>query len=162
MKWQFFVLSTFIFSFIASAAEIPLDAAAAAASLPVKEDTSIDNEVPVEIQQKVEAVEAEKEEDEDEDEAEEAEEQQQQIPVQVINESNDGVRSGTNHSLLRLCPHHEVFLSCPDAHTCQTTCATLNHACVITPDCTPGCFCKEGYARDANDICVPISDCPGK
>lgn len=59
------------------------------------------------------------------------------------------------------CPHHEVFIDCPDAHTCQQTCATLNHACVITPECTPGCFCRTGFARDINNRCVPISDCPG-
>lgn len=60
------------------------------------------------------------------------------------------------------CPLREVFVDCPLAHTCQRTCATLNDGCVISPECTAACFCKDGFARDANNKCVPIFECPGK
>ena len=64
--------------------------------------------------------------------------------------------------VVRTCQLREVFLQCPDAHTCDRTCTTLNQACVITPTCTAGCFCRAGYARDANNRCVPYLRCPGK
>lgn len=76
----------------------------------------------------------------------------------------DDIRRGflqLNGTIFR-CPYKEDFVDCPEAHKCQQTCATLNQGCVIEPTCTPACFCRQGYARDSNGRCVPISDCPGK
>lgn len=75
---------------------------------------------------------------------------------------NDTIRWTSGGAGGITCPIFEEFRDCPEAHTCQTTCATLNYACVIQPTCTPACFCKAGFARDANNRCVPISRCPGE
>lgn len=60
------------------------------------------------------------------------------------------------------CDSREVYLDCPAAHKCDRFCRTLNQACVITPVCTPGCFCRSGLARNAAGRCVPYRRCPGK
>lgn len=82
------------------------------------------------------------------------------VAVTQTEEDTDDIRRFTD--TLGNCPHYEQFIDCPNAHTCQRTCATLNYACLITPTCTPACFCKDGYARNENNRCVPISDCPGE
>lgn len=86
-----------------------------------------------------------------------------QIPVQIIQEwDSNEVPNLKNLQLSNKCPFHEVFVDCPDAHICQQTCATLNEGCVVEPDCEAACFCKEGFARNSNKKCVPISECPGE
>ncbi|XP_039748870.1 zonadhesin-like isoform X3 [Pararge aegeria] len=57
---------------------------------------------------------------------------------------------------------HEYF-SCGSA--CDNVCATLKIQnktnCPITnKKCNPKCYCQEGYARDSNNICIPIRKCP--
>lgn len=82
------------------------------------------------------------------------------VELNGIADDNRGLTQ-LNGTIFR-CPFREEFLDCPEAHKCQQTCATLNHACLITPTCTSACFCRQGYARDQAGRCVPISDCPGK
>lgn len=84
-------------------------------------------------------------------------------PLTDQSEIDDGIRSITQlNGTYFKCPIHEEFIDCPEAHKCQLTCTTLNQACVVTPTCSPGCFCRQGFARDANGRCVPIRDCPGE
>ncbi|XP_014599125.1 PREDICTED: inducible metalloproteinase inhibitor protein [Polistes canadensis] len=46
---------------------------------------------------------------------------------------------------------------------CQTRCDTLGEPCpIINIKCNEGCYCINGYARNDNDVCVPINECPPK
>lgn len=46
---------------------------------------------------------------------------------------------------------------------CDTECATLGQKCTRVYIQAPfGCYCLPGYARDANNICVPIDQCTSK
>ncbi|KAM7347814.1 venom serine protease inhibitor-like [Cochliomyia hominivorax] len=64
-------------------------------------------------------------------------------------------------ALPRKCPRNEFYTDCGNA--CQTECATLGDECLIRYiRCPDGCYCNEGYARDANRKCIPISQCPPK
>lgn len=59
----------------------------------------------------------------------------------------------------RTCPENEFYTDC--GNSCQTLCSTLNKPCLIRHiRCPDGCYCNEGYARDANRKCIPISECP--
>ncbi|XP_012154590.1 inducible metalloproteinase inhibitor protein [Ceratitis capitata] len=59
------------------------------------------------------------------------------------------------------CPPHETYTAC--GASCQTECATLNQPCYIRHiRCPDGCYCDEGYARDANGVCIPQSECSSK
>lgn len=59
----------------------------------------------------------------------------------------------------RFCPENEFYTEC--GASCQTECATLNKPClIVNKRCPDGCYCNKGYARDANRICIPISECP--
>ncbi|XP_012153343.1 venom metalloprotease inhibitor-like [Megachile rotundata] len=56
-------------------------------------------------------------------------------------------------------PHEEY--QCGSA--CQTTCDTLGEPCpIVNIKCNDDCYCKEGYARNRKDICIPIRHCPKK
>nr|WIM01334.1 zonadhesin-like protein 1A [Limnephilus flavicornis] len=58
------------------------------------------------------------------------------------------------------CGANEVF-ACGSA--CDSTCATLGDICpIINKKCTDKCYCVEGYARDKNNVCIPIKQCPPK
>ncbi|EDV45433.1 inducible metalloproteinase inhibitor protein [Drosophila erecta] len=58
----------------------------------------------------------------------------------------------------RNCPENETYLACgPD---CQTECATLGKPCLIRHiRCPDGCYCNQGYARNAGGTCIPIRQC---
>lgn len=58
---------------------------------------------------------------------------------------------------------HEYF-SCGSA--CDNVCSLLHiqsqaNCPIINIDCNRMCYCEEGYARDENNICIPIEDCEG-
>lgn len=56
------------------------------------------------------------------------------------------------------CPENEFYTDCGES--CQSECATLNQPCRIQYiQCPSGCYCNEGYARNASGTCVQISDC---
>lgn len=55
------------------------------------------------------------------------------------------------------CPAHEVFRPCGTA--CPATCANPHPSPVCTKNCVIGCFCQEGYLRNANGVCVPAANC---
>ncbi|KAJ8921419.1 hypothetical protein NQ315_003037 [Exocentrus adspersus] len=46
---------------------------------------------------------------------------------------------------------------------CQTECSTLGQICpIVNIRCNDACYCIDGYARDANGVCIPIEQCPPK
>ncbi|XP_077291437.1 zonadhesin-like isoform X2 [Arctopsyche grandis] len=46
---------------------------------------------------------------------------------------------------------------------CDTKCKSLGKPCNIRAyECVKQCYCKDGYARDHRDRCVPIKYCPRK
>lgn len=55
------------------------------------------------------------------------------------------------------CPGANEFYTCDKA--CQTECATLGEECMITTN-KCGCYCNDGFARNAKGICVPTDECP--
>ncbi|XP_044258427.1 inducible metalloproteinase inhibitor protein [Tribolium madens] len=43
---------------------------------------------------------------------------------------------------------------------CQTECVTLGQICpIVNIKCNDACYCNEGYARDKNGDCIPVSEC---
>lgn len=57
---------------------------------------------------------------------------------------------------------HEYY-SCGGA--CDNVCKTLHiqnqtHCPIINIQCNRMCYCEKGYARDENNICIPIEKCP--
>ncbi|XP_011177012.2 inducible metalloproteinase inhibitor protein [Zeugodacus cucurbitae] len=66
-----------------------------------------------------------------------------------------------SYILHKSCPDHETYTPC--GASCQTECATLNEPCLIRNfRCPDGCYCDEGYARDAKGACIPQAECPPK
>lgn len=54
----------------------------------------------------------------------------------------------------RSCPKYEHYEECAQS-PCQTTCETFGQRCnIINKKCSSGCYCDEGYARDANYTCI--------
>jgi Trypsin Inhibitor like cysteine rich domain len=51
---------------------------------------------------------------------------------------------------------NEIYNECGTA--CPPTCANLQPICVFT--CNRGCFCRPGYVRDSNGVCIPLANCP--
>ncbi|KFM77647.1 Zonadhesin, partial [Stegodyphus mimosarum] len=56
----------------------------------------------------------------------------------------------------RTCGSNEEYRTCGTA--CPPTCSYPNPVC--TQHCVTGCFCKEGYIRNDNGICIPSDQCP--
>ncbi|CAH0627257.1 unnamed protein product [Chrysodeixis includens] len=61
------------------------------------------------------------------------------------------------------CTGPNEYFSCGGA--CDNVCATINkqnqtNCPIVNIVCNPMCYCEEGYARDANNICIPIGKCP--
>lgn len=59
---------------------------------------------------------------------------------------------------------HEIY-ACGGA--CDNVCATLHeqnqtHCLIKNIKCIDKCYCEEGYARDENNICIPIEKCKGE
>lgn len=55
------------------------------------------------------------------------------------------------------CPANEVFRTCGTA--CPATCDNPHPSPLCTRNCVIGCFCKEGYLRTGNGLCVPAANC---
>jgi len=55
------------------------------------------------------------------------------------------------------CPANEIFRSCGTA--CPATCSNPHPSPVCTRNCVIGCFCKEGYLRNAQGACVETRSC---
>nr|XP_034824830.1 zonadhesin-like [Maniola hyperantus] len=61
------------------------------------------------------------------------------------------------------CTGPNEYFSCGGA--CDNVCATLanqsqTNCPIVNVVCNPKCYCEEGYARDSNNTCVLISECP--
>ncbi|PZC85306.1 hypothetical protein B5X24_HaOG201802 [Helicoverpa armigera] len=61
------------------------------------------------------------------------------------------------------CTGLNEYHSCGGA--CDNVCATLNeqnqtNCPIVNIKCNEMCYCEDGYARDDNNICIPIEDCP--
>ncbi len=52
------------------------------------------------------------------------------------------------------------YLECGPSccHTCNFAGRPLDDSCF--EECTPGCFCDEGFFMNAEMECVPKTDCP--
>jgi len=55
------------------------------------------------------------------------------------------------------CEDNEIFSSCGSA--CYPTCKNRNRNRVCTRQCIIGCFCKEGYLRNEQGVCVRSETC---
>lgn len=55
------------------------------------------------------------------------------------------------------CSDNEIFKPCGSA--CAPSCKNPNPGPACTRQCVIGCFCKEGYLRNANGICVESHKC---
>jgi len=55
------------------------------------------------------------------------------------------------------CSANEVFLTCGTA--CPATCANPHPSPVCTRNCVIGCFCKEGFLKNAQGVCVAAANC---
>lgn len=61
----------------------------------------------------------------------------------------------------KVCSENEKYFDC--GSSCDTECFRLNEPCNIRHiRCPDGCYCVDGYARNDNRKCVPISECPPK
>jgi len=55
------------------------------------------------------------------------------------------------------CGEHEIFHPCGTA--CPATCANPHPSPVCTRNCVIGCFCKEGFLKNAQGVCVAAANC---
>lgn len=55
------------------------------------------------------------------------------------------------------CKDNEVFLRCGTA--CPATCANPHPSPVCTRNCVIGCFCKPGFLKNENGVCVRSETC---
>uniref|UniRef100_A0A182WBB9 TIL domain-containing protein n=1 Tax=Anopheles minimus TaxID=112268 RepID=A0A182WBB9_9DIPT len=55
-----------------------------------------------------------------------------------------------------MCRRGEAFTECGSSCT-EPKCKSRNMICPAV--CGPGCFCKEGYARNPKGVCVPRFMC---
>ncbi|XP_035227821.1 zonadhesin-like, partial [Stegodyphus dumicola] len=55
-----------------------------------------------------------------------------------------------------ICGRNEQYSNCGTA--CPPSCSIPNQIC--TSQCVSGCFCKKGYLRNDNGICIPKKQCP--
>lgn len=67
------------------------------------------------------------------------------------------------HSFSEKCRGPHEYFSCGVA--CDNVCATLKEqnqtSCPnMNIDCNRMCYCEADYARDENNICIPIDQCP--
>ncbi|CAH1644195.1 unnamed protein product [Spodoptera littoralis] len=61
------------------------------------------------------------------------------------------------------CPGLHEYYSCGGA--CDNVCETIHkqnqtHCPIINKQCNRKCYCEKGYARDKNNTCIPIKECP--
>lgn len=55
------------------------------------------------------------------------------------------------------CPQNEIFRSCGTA--CPPSCADPHPSPICTRQCVIGCFCQQGFLRNAKGVCVPAANC---
>uniref|UniRef100_A0A182WBB8 TIL domain-containing protein n=1 Tax=Anopheles minimus TaxID=112268 RepID=A0A182WBB8_9DIPT len=56
-----------------------------------------------------------------------------------------------------VCKKGEVYQKCGSPCSSESRCGTRKPMC--KPMCSPGCYCVKGYARNANNVCVPQNMC---
>ncbi|KAI4494000.1 hypothetical protein M0802_009376 [Mischocyttarus mexicanus] len=58
-----------------------------------------------------------------------------------------------------ICDRPNEHYECGSA--CQTECRTLGQICpIVNIRCNDDCYCNNGYARNDDGVCIPISECP--
>jgi hypothetical protein len=55
------------------------------------------------------------------------------------------------------CKENEIFLRCGSA--CAPTCANPQPGPACTLQCVVGCFCKPGYLKNEQGVCIPSEQC---
>jgi len=55
------------------------------------------------------------------------------------------------------CASNEEYRTCGSA--CAPTCAMPQPKPWCTRQCATGCFCKEGYLKNENNVCIPAAKC---
>ncbi|XP_052750912.1 zonadhesin-like isoform X2 [Galleria mellonella] len=82
-------------------------------------------------------------------------------------------QSGYYRNLIDQCISKEDCLKCTGPHeyftcggACDNVCATIKtqnqtHCPIINKTCNKKCYCEKGYARNANNVCIPIDHCEG-
>jgi hypothetical protein len=55
------------------------------------------------------------------------------------------------------CGSNAIFLTCGTA--CPATCAHPHPSPICTMNCVIGCFCTEGYLKNAQGVCVAATKC---
>ncbi|GFT45325.1 zonadhesin [Nephila pilipes] len=80
------------------------------------------------------------------------------IPVEQCS-AEPGVETKGCRSCRHGCPLNEQFYICKP--TCKTTCDNFNDtSAVCSIECNSGCFCKKGFVRGKDGLCVPQTECP--
>lgn len=56
------------------------------------------------------------------------------------------------------CGPNEIYSGCGD-DGCQPRCNRLDITGCIASCGTPACICEEGFVRNLDGVCIPVSDC---
>ncbi|GLV41029.1 uncharacterized protein CBL_04553 [Carabus blaptoides fortunei] len=60
-----------------------------------------------------------------------------------------------------VCNRPNEHYACGSA--CQVECKTFGETCpIVNIRCNDACYCDDGFARNAQGICIPVSECPPK
>ncbi|KAG8183312.1 hypothetical protein JTE90_002804 [Oedothorax gibbosus] len=74
--------------------------------------------------------------------------------------NDEGICVKPNQCPEDVCGINEVYKDCGTA--CPKTCANRNIKIACIDKCVEGCFCKDGYVRNDEGICVKPSQCPAE
>lgn len=58
------------------------------------------------------------------------------------------------------CGPGEVWKECVSSFCAEVTCESIANPAACTDECSYGCFCMDGFARNVDKACVPRDLCP--
>nr|XP_050029528.1 chymotrypsin inhibitor-like isoform X3 [Dermacentor andersoni] len=58
------------------------------------------------------------------------------------------------------CGRNEVWKECQSSSCAETTCQKPTTGPACTYDCVSSCFCREGFFRNSQRVCVARNQCP--
>ncbi|KAH6942626.1 hypothetical protein HPB50_008644 [Hyalomma asiaticum] len=58
------------------------------------------------------------------------------------------------------CGRNEEWKECQSSTCAETTCQRPVTGPACTYDCLSGCFCRTGFFRNSQDVCVARNECP--